>query len=101
VGWIYDGLRLFAVDANFPRVLAEGAVEPDDRSRGRVRHALDERAFAHRAPCRQARRSGDIITHVVSLWPAETARKSQKTECRGAQQLVTNPRQRVNIELRF
>ena len=52
------------LDANFPRVLAEGAVEPDDRSGSRVWHALDDRAFARRAVRRQTRRSRSI-GHVV------------------------------------
>ena len=55
------GLRVFGVlNANFPRVLTEDAQEPDDRPVGRVWYALDERAVAHGAARRQARRSGSI-----------------------------------------
>ena len=46
--------------ANFPRVLTEDAQEPDHRPLGRVWHALDERAVAHGAARRQARRFRSI-----------------------------------------
>ena len=45
------------VDAKFPRVLTEAAVEPDDRCAGRVRHALDDLTFAHGALPGQVRSS--------------------------------------------
>ena len=57
-------LRLVGVfEAKFPRVLAEGAVEPDDRSASRVWHPLDDLTLADGAGRRQARRSG-TIAHV-------------------------------------
>ena len=57
----YVGLLVFGVfDANFPHVLAEVAVEPDDRSRALVWHAEDARRFAHGAARRQTRRTGSI-----------------------------------------
>ena len=55
------GLLVFGVlDANFPHVLAEGAVEPDDRSRALVWPAEDARRFAHGAARRQTPRTGSI-----------------------------------------
>ena len=62
------------VDAKFPRVLAEIAIEPDDRSWGWVGHALDDRAFAHGAAGRQTWRSRSIVSHVVSVGGAEAVR---------------------------
>ena len=64
------------VDAMFPRVLAEVAIEPDDRSWGRVWHALDDRAFAHGAARRQTWRSRSIVSPVVSVGGAEAVRNS-------------------------
>ena len=57
----YVGLLVFgAFDAKFPHVLAEVAVEPDDRSSGLVWHAEDAPRFAHGAARRQTRRIGSI-----------------------------------------
>ena len=58
-------LRVFGgIGVNFPHVLAEGAVEPDEGSLGLVWHALDARPLAGGATRRQARRSGNIA-HIV------------------------------------
>jgi hypothetical protein len=57
----YVGLLVFGVfDAKFPHVLAEGAVEPQDRSRVLVWHAEDAPRFAHGAARRRTRRTGSI-----------------------------------------
>lgn len=63
------------IDLNFPHMLAESAVEPEDGSGGLVWNGLNARPFADGAPFRQVRRSGRIA-HLSSVGRAQAVRNA-------------------------